>query len=86
MTNVSKITSTERVARTVYDNVTKVEGVQYNSPTSDKSVRITRSSSMSGRFTLTVANPDGSNEKAVILKRDDMLAFLADAASFVRTA
>ena len=81
---VSVITKTELRTVTKTEEVKVAAGVQYTSNSSDRAVRITPSSSMAGRFTITVSNPDGSNEKAVILKKEDMVKFLQDSLKYVR--
>lgn len=80
---VKHVTKTENVTRTVTEAVTKNIGVQYESDSSDRGFRITPSTSMPGRWTLTVSNPDGSNELSVIVKKADLQMFLRNALALV---
>lgn len=78
-TMINYVTKTVETTRTVVDRKAVNVGVEYKSATSDRGLRITPSSSMTGRFAVTVSNPDGDNELAVILKKEDLIAFLRKA-------
>lgn len=66
---------TKSVSKTVM--VEEVIGVKYTSDSTDRAIRVTPSSSKSGRYTVTISNPDTSNELAIIMKADDLLDFAA---------
>lgn len=80
---INYVTKDEVVTRTVTDVVKKNIGVVYTSDSSDRAIRVTPSSSFPGRFTVTISNPNSSNELAIILKPHDLADFLDAAATLV---
>lgn len=80
---INYVTKNEVVTRTVTETVKKNIGVIYTSDSSDRAIRVTPSSSFPGRYTVTISNPNSSNELAITLKPHDLADFLDAAATLV---